>query len=356
MRVRRFAAGGLLAGALLAVLPAAPAWAHDQVPAASDYRTELVAVTPQPRGVQVRVVENGSRIEVANRTGRDVTVLGYAGEPYLRITPEAVYANTRSPATAINDSKSKIKTLPTDARVEAKAAPSWKRIGDEPIARWHDHRSHWTGSGLPPAAEAEPGSPHRLRNWTVELVADRTPVKVTGTLDYAPPPATPVWWAGMLVAAAAVVLLGRWRRYGIRAIGAALAVGAGAELLDGVGRVLDSGATGLDVLARLLTTETYGTLSALGALAAAVVALRRQPAAPFALALAGACLAVLGGVTDAAVFSQAFAPVPWSGEVARVCTAAAIAAGAGATVAGWLRARANLAVPGPAAEVSPVRG
>jgi len=352
--VRRFAAGGLLAGALLAVLPADPAWAHDQVPAASDYRTELVAVTPQPRGLQVRVVENGSRIEVANRTGRDVTVLGYAGEPYLRITSEAVYANTRSPATAINDSKSKIKTLPTDARVEAEAAPSWKRIGDEPIARWHDHRSHWTSSGLPPAAEAEPGSPHRLRNWTVELVADRTPVKVTGTLDYAPPPATPVWWAGMLVAAAAVVLLGRWRRYAVPTIGAALAVAAGTEVLDG--RVLDSGASGLDVLARLLTTETYGTLTAFGAVAAGVVALRRQPAAPFALALAGACLAVLGGVTDAAVFSQAFAPVPWSGEVARACTAAAVAVGAGATVAGWRRVPADRVVRGPAAEVSPLEG
>jgi len=337
------------AGALVALLPASPALAHDQVPAASDYRTELVAVTPQPPGLDVRVVQNGARIELHNRTGHDVTVLGYQGEPYLRITPDATFVNTRSPALYVNEKR----TAPKDAG--PKATPSWRRISDEPVTRWHDHRSHWTGTALPPAAAAEPGSPHRIADWTVDVIADRTPVKVTGTLDYAPPPAAPVWWAGMLALAGAIVLLGQWR-HGVPALGVVLGVAAAAEIADSVGRVLDSGAAGLGVVGALLTTETYGTITALAAVAAAVLAMRRRPAAPFALALAAACLGVLGGVTDIAVFGQAFAPAPWPGSVARALTAATIALCAGVALAGWLRVRADRNPPAhPTPDVSLAR-
>lgn len=336
MRLRLVAA---VAGVLLGAVPAAPAWAHDQVPAASDYHTELTAVTPQPRGLDVRVVENGARIEVHNRTGREVTVLGYAGEPYLRITPDAVFTNTRSPAVYIN-----LKQAPPKD-VDAKATPSWQRTGGQPVARWHDHRSHWTGSGLPPAAAAAPEERHRIANWTVTLIADRTPVKVTGTLDYAPPPQTAVWWAGILAVAGLVLLLARWR-HGVPALGAVLAVAAVAELADSSGRVLDRGDSGFRLVSGLLTTEAYGTFAVFGALAAAVYAVRRKPAAPFALALAAACLGVLGGVTDAAVFAQAFAPSSWSSELARICTAVTVALCAGVAGGGWLRVRTER-TPGP---------
>jgi hypothetical protein len=353
--VRRIAAAvGVLAGAALAVLPASAAWAHDAVPAASDYHTELVAVRPQPRGLDVRVVQNGSRIQVHNRTGEDVTVLGYSGEPYLRITPDAVFANTRSPAAYVNETVERSGAVPEDGAAARAAEPSWRRIADRPVIRWHDHRSHWTRSGRPPAVEADPASPHRIADWSVHLLAATTPVTVTGTLDYAPPPQTPVWWAGILVLAAAVALIGRWR-HGVPALGALLVLAAAAELTDGLGRVVDGGASGIGVLGRLLTAETYGTATVVGAIAAAVLALRRRPGAPFAVALAGACLAMLGGVTDAAVFAQAYAPTPWSGEVARLLTAATIGIGAGVTLAGWLRVRSDRVVPAPAA-VSPVPG
>ncbi len=326
MRYRLVAA---VAGVCAALLPAAPAWAHDKVPAASDYRTTLETVTPKPRGLSVRVVENGSRIEVRNGTGGDVTVIGYSGEPYLRITPDAVFTNLRSPTGYVNEKK----TIPADA--DAKAAPDWRRTGDGGSARWHDHRSHWTGTSPPPAAQDEPDRQHRIRDWTVPLLAGATSVAVTGTLDYAPPPATSVWWAAILALAGVMFLVGRWR-HGIPLLGAGLAVAAVAELVDSVGRVIDSGGG----VVTLLVTETYGTFAAIGALAAAVTALRRLPVAPFALALAAAVLGVLGGITDAAVFNQAFAPTPWSGDVARACTAATIGICAGVTLTCWLRIRA----------------
>src|SRR5215211_4262842 len=105
MNARRIAVALLVGGA--AVLGAAdPAAAHggqgaERSPAAN-YRTSISAVTPDAEGLEVRVREAGSRIELTNRTGKDITVSGYEGEPYLRITPNGVFENTRSPATYLN--------------------------------------------------------------------------------------------------------------------------------------------------------------------------------------------------------------------------------------------------------------
>jgi len=337
------AAATVLAGVLLALLPATPASAHGgATPAGTDYRSRLVAVKPEVSGLHLRVVQDGAHLELRNKTGREVMVLGYSGEPYLRITPEGVDVNTRSPAAYVNKTIDGRTAPPKDA--DADAEPSWRRQSSEPVARWHDHRAHWMEAGSPPAVQDDPHSAHRISTWTVDLVADGTTVKATGTLDYLPPPAAPVWWAGMLVAAGAVALLGRWR-HGLPVLGAALAVAGAAELADGIGRTIEEGATGIGALGALLTSETYGTLTALTALAAAVLAVRRSPVAPFALALAAVCLAVLGGLTDVGVFSHALAPVPWAPELARLCTAAAIAVPAGVAVAGWLRVRADRPAP-----------
>jgi hypothetical protein len=66
---------------------------------ATNYETHLVHVTPAPiRGVSVRVVETGSRLELTNTTATEVTVFGsVAAEPYLRIGPNGVFENLESP-------------------------------------------------------------------------------------------------------------------------------------------------------------------------------------------------------------------------------------------------------------------
>src|SRR3954447_15193484 len=91
-----------LALALLALVAlASPASAHGtaQVPA-TDYRVEVRGLTPSITGVHVRAVDDGIRMELRNGSRTEVTVLGYANppEPYLRIGPNGVYRNERSPA------------------------------------------------------------------------------------------------------------------------------------------------------------------------------------------------------------------------------------------------------------------
>ena len=52
----------------------------------------------------VKVIENGRRLELTNDSSATVVVSGYENEPYLRIGPDGVFENTRSPAVFQNRS------------------------------------------------------------------------------------------------------------------------------------------------------------------------------------------------------------------------------------------------------------
>ncbi|MGH3545923.1 MAG: hypothetical protein ACRDPW_08360, partial [Mycobacteriales bacterium] len=87
-----------------ALLPAAPAQAHVAgAPAATDYRTTLERITPAVPGLSVRIVQSGTRMELHNRTGKTLEVLGYSDEPYLKITQTTTYVNTHSPSAYRNE-------------------------------------------------------------------------------------------------------------------------------------------------------------------------------------------------------------------------------------------------------------
>jgi hypothetical protein len=147
--------------------------------------------------------------------------------------------------------------------------------------------------------------------------------------------------AGVVLLGLVAVKLG----VGPRSIGRLLAflllVAAAAELTDSVGRVMDVGATGFGIVGQLLTTKTYGTLTSLAALAAVVFAIRGHAGALLSLALSGGSLAVLGAVADIAVFSHSRATLPWSGELARLCTGATLTLGCGVAIIAWLAIKAE---------------
>jgi hypothetical protein len=284
-------------------------------------------------------------LELRNGTGHTVQILGYSGEPYLRVTPDGVWSNTRSPAHWINETADGKTVPPADAGVDTTAAPHWVRVSSSPIVRWHDHRTHWMGLGRPAAVRKDPGQVRRLADWRVALVSGVTPVTVRGTLDYLPHPSTALWWIGiallaMLTAAVAVLAArypsGRLRPWVATGLGALLLAASAAELADDVGRALDTGAHQLGILTTLFVEQTAGPASALGAVAAAVLALRRRPAGIFATALAGGCLAVVGGLADIEVFAHAVAPVPWDGTLSRLAVAAVLGGGIGVAAGGWL--------------------
>ncbi|MEU1396137.1 hypothetical protein ABZ403_08735 [Micromonospora zamorensis] len=342
------ARAGLVATAACAatLLTAAPAAAHGaDAPDGTDYRTRTTGVAPARPGLEVRVVEAGARLELTNRTGRTVEVIGYSGEPYLRVGPDGIFENSRSPATYLNRTITGDTALPAEA--DPAAPPSWRRIDDGPTARWHDQRALWQESAPPEAVRAAPDREHRVRDWTVPLRDGADPVVIGGTLDWVPPPDAYTWWTVTIVGLLAVGALGLVAAAApagaraLSAVGALLVVGGALTVVYPLGRELDAGAQGVGgVLVGLLSGQIWSLLTGLGAVAAGWYALARRPAADFAVALAGACLALFGGAANAAVFARSIAPVPWSPEVARVMVAVVLITGAGATAAGVLRLHA----------------
>lgn len=340
-------AGLVVTAALAALLAlAAPAAAHGaDAPDGTDYRAQVTALTPALPGLTVRIVEAGARLELINRTGRDIEVLGYSGEPYLRVGPNGVYENSRSPATYLNQTIAGDTDLSPEA--DPAATPVWHRVAKGQSTRWHDQRARWLDSSPPAQVSADPGRPQRVRDWLVPLRdGDRT-VEVHGTLDWVPPPDAYPWWvaatlAFLAVAAAGLAPAGTATGVrALRAVGGLLAVGGLATVTYTVGRELDAGADGLGaVLLGLINGQVWMLLTGLGAIAAGGYALARREAADFALALAGACLTIFAGLANVAVFSRSVVPVVWPAVTARVLVVLSLATGAGALGAGLLRLHA----------------
>ena len=125
-RRRRLRRASLVAGLALALvgMTAGPAAAHaiGTGTEASNYRTVVRAIDQGTPGLAVRAVPGGL-LELINR-GPEVLVLGYRLEPYLRVGPDGVFENQRSPSTYTN----RFRTTPTSIPPEfdPQAAPVWR--------------------------------------------------------------------------------------------------------------------------------------------------------------------------------------------------------------------------------------
>jgi hypothetical protein len=251
-RRRRLRRAALVAGLALVVVgaTAGPAGAHaiGTGTEASNYWTVVRGIDQGVPGLSVRAVPGGL-LELTNR-GPEVTVLGYRLEPYLRVGPDGVFENQRSPSTYTNRFRTTPTSIPSD--FDPQAAPEWRRIGDGPSVTWHDHRAHWTGPD-PPAVTAAPRAMHLVvPDWQVPLRrGDRTMV-VHGAITWVPGP-SPWPWALAAVAlfAAALAAAGGYRRPRVLAVVALVAVLA--DVVHTAGALLASPAP--------LATELYGSLT-----------------------------------------------------------------------------------------------
>ena len=195
----------VLLGVLATLVVAGPASAHvGGGRAGSDFDGRVRSVTPAMPGISARVLQFGDELEVVNTTGIDLEVPGYSGEPYLRIGPDGVWRNARSPATYLNLDRYAAAGLP--ARADVEAEPEWQQVSTQPRYLWHDHRTHWMSQGvLPPVVAADPTTPHTVIEWTVPMTHGGEPVVVAGELTWSPPPpAWSIWPVYGLIAAATV--------------------------------------------------------------------------------------------------------------------------------------------------------
>ena len=150
----------LLAAAL--ALPAA-ALAHGEGGRATGFTSTVERVTPETQGLELRVLDGDDRLFLRNETGREVIVLGYDEEPYLRFVDGAVYRNVRSPAVYLNADRYALGEVPESA--DPDAAPVWRRVAEGTAYEWHDHRIQWMSTIAPDEVRADPDSARHVFDW-----------------------------------------------------------------------------------------------------------------------------------------------------------------------------------------------
>lgn len=197
--VRSLLAAGLLCLALM-VAGTAPARAHGRAASASDLRTTITQ-SPAIPGVTWQLHGGDGLLSVTNRTAEDLVVLGSHGEPYLRVGPEGVFENVRSPAVHLDDHR-----LRADAPgVDASAAPRWRRLSGGSRARWHDHRVHRV---LPERSGEVAGATQTQasQRWVVPVRYGGIDREVVGTITRVGGPQPWPWLAVGLVLTAPAIL------------------------------------------------------------------------------------------------------------------------------------------------------
>ena len=167
---------------VLLLLVAAPAATAHQGNA--NYRSEITSIRPAnlSQGLEVSVVNFDDHVRLVNETGKDVVILGYDGEPLARILADGtVEENLNSPAYYLNQDRLADVEIP--ARADEEAAPDWKEVGSNGTYEWHDHRSHYMGTGLPDQVTDE-SKETKVFDYRIPIEVGGDPVRIDGTLTW----------------------------------------------------------------------------------------------------------------------------------------------------------------------------
>jgi len=332
------ACGATTVAALIATAP--PAAAHGVAGVQpSNYQTRVLAITPAVDGITLRPVDLGDRLELRNDTSEDVLVLGYAGEPYLKVGPRGAFENMRSPATYANRNR-RGGDIPEDA--DAKAEPAWRKIRSEPMVRWHDHRAHWMGANRPASVEKDSGREQVVQVWELELRRGDRDLTVTGDVVWVPPPSAFPWLGGAGLLGIAVVVASRTRHWPL-VLGLAIGILVALGLAHVIG--LWNGATvgtGAKLAASVYSLGGIGV--GLAAIAWLIVARDPYDVSPLAL-IAGLFLFVSGGLADLSTLNHSQLPTTLPPAVARLGVTVALGLGAGVMAAAGLRMRRPARAP-----------
>jgi hypothetical protein len=174
---------------VLAVLPllvtawASPAAAHGT----GTSQTEVTSIRPRVPGLQVTVTKDGSWVTVTNTGSAPVLVLGYEGEPYLRVEATGSWRNARSSTAMLAESATNGNPAQT---VTADQAPRWVRLPTVSRVRFHDLRVPTTSTRRHLGSSS---APRVIMSWSLPLRVGHQDVTARGTLAWVPTPAPKGW-------------------------------------------------------------------------------------------------------------------------------------------------------------------
>jgi hypothetical protein len=325
--------------ALLAVvLVAPPVGAHSLGGVEpSNYRARVLAVRPPVPGLTVEVVDAGTRLRLVNTGPRDVVVLGYQFEPWLRVGPRGVFENSRSPTLQMAGPRRA--DSPPPAAVDPGGPAAWRQVDPGRSVTWHDHRAHWEADQPPAPVRRAPGSPHVvIPEWTVKLRTGGRLVDVVGEVRWVPGPSPLPWLAGAALLAMAVVAVGRTRRWS-DALAAALALVVALDLVQAAGAWTAAQAP---PAGKLLSIGASAAGWVLAGLAIRQLLRRRVESGLFQLLLAAGLLTVVGGLGDLGYLLRSQLATTLPTWVVRAAVTAKIGLGLGALTAAALRLQRTL--------------
>ena len=202
---------------LFALINPVPAAAHIVGTGGSptNYRTTVTAIQPAVPTVAVTVGLGGQWVRVTNQGAAEIVILGYRGEPFLRLSQNQVQVNELSSTAAETG-----QTPGTPPSADP-AGPRWVQLREEDSATWTD-------------ARIDPESAGASGSWELPLVVDGQQVTVLGTWELIPPPSPWPWVAALMLLAAAVAAIG-WMRSWHRPMAAVMGVGILAFVLHLLG-------------------------------------------------------------------------------------------------------------------------
>jgi hypothetical protein len=297
-------------------LVASPAAAHGvggREP--TNVRSRILSVAPAVAGLEVVLIEDGERVELTNTGPTEVTVFGYEDEPYLRVGPDGVFENTRSPAVFQNRSLNAPGDVPDS--YDATAEPEWRRVSTDDHVRWHDHRAHRMGSGSFPTTQ-----------WTIDLAANGQPVVVQGELAWIEPGP---WWPWLLLTLGIVVVVALAARVAWRlTVTLVLALMCWAEILHIFGSWSEVSLT----LTGRIMAQVFSVVAVVLGIYALFRASRDSPSASAPIVLVAAVVFVVaGGVGDVSSWFRSQLPSTLPAGTVRALVALAFGAGAGLIIA-----------------------
>lgn len=304
-----------LAG-LFALINPVPASAHIAGSSGSptNYRATVTAIQPAAPTMEVTVGLGGQWVRLTNQAAAEIVVLGYRGEPFLRLSENRVQVNELS-STAAETGQVQNAAASEDPATE----PRWttQREGDQ--LTWSDARLD-----APPESAGESGS------WELPLIVDGQQVTVLGTRDLVPPPWPWPWAAALVLFAVAVSTLG-WVRNWHRPMAAVVATGILAFGLHLLGTGLAPQQSG-----PVLGWVGIGAVSAFALVIGAVTVvstLRRRESAPDRVVTTGIMVLLLAA-TDISVLWNSQLPFAGPAVLDRGLTVLTYATALGLLVAG----------------------
>jgi hypothetical protein len=335
-----------VAAALLAVT-AAPASAHTiSGPKSTNYRSRVVAIAPSIPGISARVVELGAKLEVTNRTSTEITVLGYEGEPYLRIGPEGVFENLHSQATYINRTRQG-SSVPPGVDTAPDAAPEWKKVSSGNSTSWHDHNIHWMQAQPPPVVAGSPGTFHHLSQRDVTFLYNGEPVRIAVALDWVPGPNGLPWIPAIVVlfaVALLAVLLPKWWRV-VPILLVALVV---FDIAHAIGYEIPRPGGNLHKTVQFFTGGFVSIAVWIAAVPTVIALARRRAEALYGVVFVGLLVALIGGVSDLSALWKSQLPDAGPQWLMRFEVVAALGLGAGLVAGAIVQMVKSRAVAPPA--------